>query len=558
MKKLFFLSFILIEMTLKTFAMQLSIQSACKKLNILGNPIIEVTLQHPNTQWIGFGNPLTRLIFFPNGNTSLAPSIISANTNISFGGPNSQVILTFDLSSISNQIDIESCDSFRMEWQFQNGAPFNSYNTSSPNWWLISSYTTPLFNNQTIFDLLMLCPCKTEKLCISNFVYTVNTNNGAVQFREEDNSNIGSDVYNELNLSTCIQKQNGNKMLLISDEWIIDDNNGNITQYNTNSFDNPTDYNMNTFLANPFLLNNLFGHFSVCHTKKIQIICTKFFPDNIYEYDLIKTLYDCKVCQTICIDANIFEKPITKDVNEPIGCVSSFSYSAATKSTGDIIITDNPNNILGNFIQNNIINTCTPGSSPILAIEDNFSIDDFTNVQNFSFNSIDNPSKYNLLDYTFLPFLANINAFITTEYKLCHNRVITILCVPNISGHGHGISYGDYLNQSISINEIYNCNQCVNGCVFPAVTTGIPGHFKDSKYKNFSIFPNPASTIINVNFETADVANIILTDVMGKVVYNKTATANNQINVANFANGVYSLSVITKEGTYTSKINVAH
>jgi Secretion system C-terminal sorting domain len=75
---------------------------------------------------------------------------------------------------------------------------------------------------------------------------------------------------------------------------------------------------------------------------------------------------------------------------------------------------------------------------------------------------------------------------------------------------------------------------------------------------NLAIFPNPASTIINVNFETADVANIILTDVMGKVVYNKTATANNQINVANFANGVYSLSVITKEGTYTSKINVAH
>jgi Secretion system C-terminal sorting domain len=80
---------------------------------------------------------------------------------------------------------------------------------------------------------------------------------------------------------------------------------------------------------------------------------------------------------------------------------------------------------------------------------------------------------------------------------------------------------------------------------------------KDIKIaNNINIYPNPASTVLTVNMDAA--ATITLTDVMGKVVYTRNVVGNSQINVANISNGVYSLSVRTAEGSYNTKVNIAH
>tara|TARA_B100001250_G_scaffold125539_2_gene106766 strand:- start:16654 stop:18114 length:1461 start_codon:yes stop_codon:yes gene_type:complete len=68
---------------------------------------------------------------------------------------------------------------------------------------------------------------------------------------------------------------------------------------------------------------------------------------------------------------------------------------------------------------------------------------------------------------------------------------------------------------------------------------------------SLSIYPNPAKDILNIegDFETVD-----LFDIFGKLVISAGNTKN--INIASLANGIYTLNVVTKRGTYTEKITI--
>lgn len=74
------------------------------------------------------------------------------------------------------------------------------------------------------------------------------------------------------------------------------------------------------------------------------------------------------------------------------------------------------------------------------------------------------------------------------------------------------------------------------------------------------IIPNPASTefqISNFNFQTSD--EIILTDVLGKIIVTKKITAptsNVQLQTTNFSNGIYFLQLKTKEEVLSRKVVV--
>ncbi|HOZ51054.1 MAG TPA: choice-of-anchor J domain-containing protein [Chitinophagaceae bacterium] len=82
---------------------------------------------------------------------------------------------------------------------------------------------------------------------------------------------------------------------------------------------------------------------------------------------------------------------------------------------------------------------------------------------------------------------------------------------------------------------------------------------------NLNIFPNPSNNFVNVDFTLNKISNVTISmfDVTGKAVYtNHLSNLNgNQglvINTSAMSNGVYTLALVTSEGTITRKVTVAH
>ena len=79
---------------------------------------------------------------------------------------------------------------------------------------------------------------------------------------------------------------------------------------------------------------------------------------------------------------------------------------------------------------------------------------------------------------------------------------------------------------------------------------------------DFTVFPNPASTIINVTVPKLQVnedVKVSITDLMGKTILTKTfeSISNMKLSTESLDNGIYLLNVKNGENTYSSKITIA-
>ncbi len=71
--------------------------------------------------------------------------------------------------------------------------------------------------------------------------------------------------------------------------------------------------------------------------------------------------------------------------------------------------------------------------------------------------------------------------------------------------------------------------------------------------KSFSIYPNPATTMLNIlNTNNVEIKNISVTDINGRVVKNETGSLT-QINVSDLNAGVYFVTIEAAEGKTTKK-----
>lgn len=95
--------------------------------------------------------------------------------------------------------------------------------------------------------------------------------------------------------------------------------------------------------------------------------------------------------------------------------------------------------------------------------------------------------------------------------------------------------------------------------VYLTTTLGIKD--KKSEDISLSIYPNPASSVLNISAQGVDGNyDVRMTDVLGKVVYNESVVgASKKVDVSDFKNGVY-LITITEKGTaiQTRRIVVKH
>ena len=69
----------------------------------------------------------------------------------------------------------------------------------------------------------------------------------------------------------------------------------------------------------------------------------------------------------------------------------------------------------------------------------------------------------------------------------------------------------------------------------------------------FSIYPNPASDVVNVNSSSVDVVSVEVYDILGKKV---KEVNNGKVDVSNLVGGVYVLKVNTEEGSFNKRIIV--
>lgn len=118
------------------------------------------------------------------------------------------------------------------------------------------------------------------------------------------------------------------------------------------------------------------------------------------------------------------------------------------------------------------------------------------------------------------------------------------------------------LNQSARMNAVlniapYNALATSNACVPLGIND--PENYSHL----ISIFPNPSSGIVKVNFPSQQISKIIVLDVLGNVIgeYSRNPIKNDsfEIDLSDQSNGVYFLQIITQENKLVNrKIILSH
>jgi len=140
-------------------------------------------------------------------------------------------------------------------------------------------------------------------------------------------------------------------------------------------------------------------------------------------------------------------------------------------------------------------------------------------------------------------------------FTTSNNAIVTINCSGIVNTVGLGNS---------AINYRYtNAKGCSNsrtmvGTVVNCAARGVAINEKLATTNEFSLYPNPAKSIVNLNIDClVGAGSIVVTDLYGKQVKIQTLSmGTNSIDVANLSKGMYFVSTITNEGKTTKKLVV--
>jgi hypothetical protein len=105
--------------------------------------------------------------------------------------------------------------------------------------------------------------------------------------------------------------------------------------------------------------------------------------------------------------------------------------------------------------------------------------------------------------------------------------------------------------ESIELEGLNGSGELFGNFLFGGDCT--PLGVNDNALSQISIYPNPATTVINVEVPgSIEINAVVLFDVLGKRM--NTSLVNGQINIAELSNGVYLMQIETNEGTITRKM----
>ena len=78
----------------------------------------------------------------------------------------------------------------------------------------------------------------------------------------------------------------------------------------------------------------------------------------------------------------------------------------------------------------------------------------------------------------------------------------------------------------------------------------------ESSLNKLHVFPNPSKNFVNISLENNLPSKLTLMDISGKILLEKIFTNSSKINLSNFNNGIYFLSIINNSQITTKRINV--
>ena len=78
----------------------------------------------------------------------------------------------------------------------------------------------------------------------------------------------------------------------------------------------------------------------------------------------------------------------------------------------------------------------------------------------------------------------------------------------------------------------------------------------ESSVNKLHVFPNPSKNFVNISLENNLPSELILMDISGKILLEKTFTNSSKINLSNFKNGIYFLKISNNSQITTKRINV--
>ena len=166
--------------------------------------------------------------------------------------------------------------------------------------------------------------------------------------------------------------------------------------------------------------------------------------------------------------------------------------------------------------------------------------------------------------YFLLDTLYNSSSFcnrLVYESYTCGNCCDESITYDTIYGKGLGLVKYKYYQSGNNINEetdliYYKKDTLV--CGTPDTTTTKPNGISQISglNTNISIYPNPASTSIQVTLSgNIESASLQITDMLGKSVKQITfATQHNTLNIADLSEGVYNISIASNEGVINKRL----
>lgn len=130
-------------------------------------------------------------------------------------------------------------------------------------------------------------------------------------------------------------------------------------------------------------------------------------------------------------------------------------------------------------------------------------------------------------------------------------EVIPAQSYTNTDFEQHTIDLSAYDNQNIRIAIHATSEANMYGIVIDNFVVSATTDIAENINNAISIYPNPATSILNVNANGYNEVQII--NMLGQVVYNTTMNDNAQINVRNLNDGVYFVRLNGANGTTTQK-----
>lgn len=238
--------------------------------------------------------------------------------------------------------------------------------------------------------------------------------------------------------------------------------------------------------------------------------------------------------------------------------------------TNLIIETDETNNIsslaisVTSILADLTISNIT-ASSTIISADSPITLD-------FDINNIGNTiSPSNNIGY----FLSTDNLWDISDTYLDNTTTTTIaiggneminksITLPSSSASGtyYILIYADYMNFINEANETNNVS-------YQEITINALNSIEETKNNQvlISIYPNPANDYINIkvdNIDKSPIDKIEIRDLSGRIAYSKDfenfafEELNTTIDMQNFSDGVYLVSIHSKNNRHTNKITIQH